>query len=555
MRVEVDRSALRCPYCHGEITPSLDWKACAVCVARHHAACWDELQRCGTCGGREVLQRSWLTPGRRRIAVVAVTAVLGLGLGGLFGSRLPLRTPSPKLNDSPSASSVIGDPDAASITFEIPSVLPNAKAEAPLQPQRPKPATAPAAPPKDAVSCHTLSIGFDPAHAALTHDGRYLLLASRETDRVVVWDWEKDEELRRIPVESGPCFIFVRGNKAYVCNGNVATISVIDIGSFTVVNTFKLPAGQPRSITAASDRSAPAFVSCGDQNASNLVRLDLATGKASVVPREQGWGLFTMHSGGRLATWQGEGGQRWLYEVGSGSTLKLLGYRGDISQGPLFPDRRGKYWFGTGCVWDAGLTKQVATLEHAQLLAEHPSSAVLVGIDLGQPYNPYGKSQQGTVTFFDATRFTVLFSHAFTLPPAADGQNRRAYPYGNGWSTRPLVVEGTFGTVVLIRYRGNVVSISIPPETYAVPAARLSTPFPTTLTSGLSWSFQLSIPDAKTPVTFKAIELPQGCELDAAKGVLTWECPTSGEYDFAIKAVMGSGDEVLIEERVMVEQR
>ena len=50
IKVEVERSPQRCPYCHGEVdSREEDWLACAGCLARHHEDCWRELGRCSWC--------------------------------------------------------------------------------------------------------------------------------------------------------------------------------------------------------------------------------------------------------------------------------------------------------------------------------------------------------------------------------------------------------------------------------------------------------------------------------------------------------------------------
>ena len=48
--VTVARSFVRCPFCHAAVAPEgSDWVACRACLARHHASCWRESGRCGTC--------------------------------------------------------------------------------------------------------------------------------------------------------------------------------------------------------------------------------------------------------------------------------------------------------------------------------------------------------------------------------------------------------------------------------------------------------------------------------------------------------------------------
>jgi hypothetical protein len=52
----VAQSALRCPFCHGTVeVAARDWVACRTCLARHHAACWQDGKTCASCGGRERL--------------------------------------------------------------------------------------------------------------------------------------------------------------------------------------------------------------------------------------------------------------------------------------------------------------------------------------------------------------------------------------------------------------------------------------------------------------------------------------------------------------------
>lgn len=55
-RDDVHLSANRCPYCHENVQISAsDWVSCRSCQARHHQACWTELQRCGSCGEERFL--------------------------------------------------------------------------------------------------------------------------------------------------------------------------------------------------------------------------------------------------------------------------------------------------------------------------------------------------------------------------------------------------------------------------------------------------------------------------------------------------------------------
>lgn len=47
--VHVAASPTRCPFCHDEASAAGS-VACQGCLARHHAACWDEAGRCAACG-------------------------------------------------------------------------------------------------------------------------------------------------------------------------------------------------------------------------------------------------------------------------------------------------------------------------------------------------------------------------------------------------------------------------------------------------------------------------------------------------------------------------
>ena len=57
--VAVTGSFVRCPFCHSDVVPeAADWVACRACLARHHAPCWSESGRCGTCGHPNALPSS-----------------------------------------------------------------------------------------------------------------------------------------------------------------------------------------------------------------------------------------------------------------------------------------------------------------------------------------------------------------------------------------------------------------------------------------------------------------------------------------------------------------
>lgn len=46
-----DEVAARCPFCREDLhLEDGAWTACALCLARHHTGCWEELGRCASCG-------------------------------------------------------------------------------------------------------------------------------------------------------------------------------------------------------------------------------------------------------------------------------------------------------------------------------------------------------------------------------------------------------------------------------------------------------------------------------------------------------------------------
>lgn len=75
--------AHRCPFCHEAVRPEAEaWVACAQCLGRQHAACWDEGGRCGAC--RHTLRLEAPAPARRgdRSATQLVIVFLALLVAG-----------------------------------------------------------------------------------------------------------------------------------------------------------------------------------------------------------------------------------------------------------------------------------------------------------------------------------------------------------------------------------------------------------------------------------------------------------------------------------------
>lgn len=58
--------AHRCPFCHEPVRPDEEaWVACARCLGRQHAACWDEAARCAACGHDRRLEAAAERPAER----------------------------------------------------------------------------------------------------------------------------------------------------------------------------------------------------------------------------------------------------------------------------------------------------------------------------------------------------------------------------------------------------------------------------------------------------------------------------------------------------------
>lgn len=47
----------RCPFCHEDVTPADTKAACDACMSWHHADCWTESGRCGTCRSKSQLRQ------------------------------------------------------------------------------------------------------------------------------------------------------------------------------------------------------------------------------------------------------------------------------------------------------------------------------------------------------------------------------------------------------------------------------------------------------------------------------------------------------------------
>lgn len=55
-KVKVARSPTRCPFCHEDVAADSAATVCQACLSRHHAPCWSEGGRCGSCGQTRALE-------------------------------------------------------------------------------------------------------------------------------------------------------------------------------------------------------------------------------------------------------------------------------------------------------------------------------------------------------------------------------------------------------------------------------------------------------------------------------------------------------------------
>lgn len=113
-RDDVSLLASRCPFCHEDVgRDALDAAACCRCLARHHAACWEEHGACGACRGEvrlvrearpsppseEVLERAFIPEEVRALQTQVVAPGLGVVLfiacAALVGGKDPAALGSP----------------------------------------------------------------------------------------------------------------------------------------------------------------------------------------------------------------------------------------------------------------------------------------------------------------------------------------------------------------------------------------------------------------------------------------------------------------------------
>lgn len=117
--------AHRCPFCHEVVRPDAEaWVACAQCLGRQHAACWDESGRCGACAHGQRLEApapAVATPSRGRgpAAVLAPFLVLLVVSVAAFVALLSLQGESSPRAEPLSATAV--EPAAAVVVMEAPS--------------------------------------------------------------------------------------------------------------------------------------------------------------------------------------------------------------------------------------------------------------------------------------------------------------------------------------------------------------------------------------------------------------------------------------------------
>lgn len=112
----------RCPFCHEDVRFEREsWLACAGCLARHHAACWDEAGACAACGD----PRALAVPRNRRvrISLLAGAAVVALTVAAQVVTALLLtvrfdRELADRASTDADARQAIDRVDAASLRLE-----------------------------------------------------------------------------------------------------------------------------------------------------------------------------------------------------------------------------------------------------------------------------------------------------------------------------------------------------------------------------------------------------------------------------------------------------
>jgi hypothetical protein len=87
----------RCPYCHDSVSKETR-VICKSCLAPQHSACWDEDQRCGSCGDKERFESGKLTVNKAQTILIEqgysqqqVTAMFNSRATGKQGNPRPLR--------------------------------------------------------------------------------------------------------------------------------------------------------------------------------------------------------------------------------------------------------------------------------------------------------------------------------------------------------------------------------------------------------------------------------------------------------------------------------
>jgi hypothetical protein len=110
--------AHRCPFCHEAVRPDAEaWVACAQCLGRQHAACWDENGRCGACSHAQRLEApAVVTASRRRrpavalapfVVLLVVSAAAFVALLSLQGESSPRAEPLPSTPVGPAVAEVV----------------------------------------------------------------------------------------------------------------------------------------------------------------------------------------------------------------------------------------------------------------------------------------------------------------------------------------------------------------------------------------------------------------------------------------------------------------
>jgi S1-C subfamily serine protease len=190
---------------------------------------------------------------------------------------------------------------------------------------------------------------------ALTEDGKLLLVAHEEANKVSVWDIQAGKVLRSVECPS-PRFILCRGGQAYVANYGKGTITVLDSKeNWEVSNQIQVGDSQVYYLSAPGGGAFANVIlaTCGTYKKRKVFSVDVIKDAAKDLGRSDSIAMATFQFDGGAVLDQ--------YILGSGDAYETSGYLGgerypkaaprvaslrDSDNIPLFQVRAGALWFG-----------------------------------------------------------------------------------------------------------------------------------------------------------------------------------------------------------------